>query len=87
MKNKKKIEIISELDLHGFAQIEAENFLYNFLIEIKRDKISESRIITGYGLNSPDGRSVIKELTERILREKGIDFEYLDGKGIFEISL
>jgi DNA-nicking Smr family endonuclease len=87
MKKKKKVKIIKELDLHGSTQIEAENLLYDFLIDIKNINFREVRIITGYGLNSPDGRSVIKDLTERILIEKGIEFEYLEGRGIFEIKI
>jgi len=87
MKKKKKVKRIKELDLHGFIQIEAENLLYDFLTELRDGNFSEVRIITGYGLNSPDGRSVIKELTENILIEKGVEFEYLEGRGIFKIKI
>ncbi len=80
---KKKIKNIKKLDLHGSTQIEAENLLYDFLADLD----TEARIITGYGLNSPDGRSVIKELTEKILIEKGIEYEYLEGRGVFEIKI
>jgi DNA-nicking Smr family endonuclease len=87
MKKKKKVKIIKELDLHGSTQVEAENLLYNFLTNLKNNNFNDIRIITGYGLNSPDGKSVIKDLTERILIEKGIRYEYLEGRGIFEINL
>lgn len=83
----KRSENIKELDLHGLTQIEAENLLYDFLVEVRENNLSRARIITGYGLNSPSGKSVIRELTKRILIEKGIDYKYLEGKGIFEVKL
>ncbi len=87
MKKRKKIELVKELDLHGFTVIEAENLLYDFLSDFRESNFKEAQIITGYGLNSPGGKSVIKELTNKVLIEKGFKFKYLEGSGVFKIVL
>jgi len=73
-KNKYPRAAEAELDLHGLTALEAEAELLNFLAEAKKKKYARVRIITGKGLNSPDGRSVLKPLVEDWLRAKHYQF-------------
>lgn len=87
MNKNQKQKSAAELDLHGFTKIESENLIYEFLAEARENGCEKIKIITGYGLNSPNGNSILKELAKKILAEKGLRYSYLEGRGIFEIKL
>lgn len=50
----------SQLDLHGYTQVEAFEALENFLVECSRRRLRCVRIIHGKGKNSKDRVSVLK---------------------------
>ena len=64
----------AELDLHGLIIKEAENELLSFLNKAEDLQWKKVRIIVGKGLNSPDGRGVMKEFVEKKLEEAGYVF-------------
>lgn len=73
-----------ELDLHGRKGEEAGRSVRLFLLESERQNLRKVRIITGKGLHSEEGQSVLKTVTEakiRELKEEGrvLTFEW-DGK-------
>lgn len=74
------------LDLHGYTSIDAENLIYDFLDKSRTNGYKNATIITGVGLNSKDGIPVLKILTERILNEKGIDYETEDHQGFINLN-
>ena len=57
----------STLDLHGFTQQEAENAVHAFLTKCHEHGLRKISIITGKGLHSEDGVSVIRDAVELIL--------------------
>lgn len=74
------------LDLHGYTSLEAENLIYDFLDKSRTNGYKNATIITGVGLNSKDGIPVLKILTERILNEKGIDYETEEYQGFINLN-
>ena len=50
-----------ELDLHGFTRLDALAELEIFLRKAEFLHWSKVKIITGRGLNSPEGRGILKE--------------------------
>jgi DNA-nicking Smr family endonuclease len=68
-----------ELDLHGKKAVEAEREMKLFIIKAKRLSMRLIRIITGKGLHSEEGQSVLKEVAERKateLKREGLVFSY-----------
>ena len=68
-----------ELDLHGKKATEAEREMKLFVIKAKRLSMRLIRIITGKGLHSEEGQSVLKEVAERKateLKREGLVFSY-----------
>jgi len=68
----------SEIDLHGLTREEARDTLENFLENAKNNKYSRVRIITGKGLHSENGYSVLNGYIKNILEKKGL--KYSDAK-------
>ncbi len=68
-----------ELDLHGLRVLEAGDELRNFLTQAERRQWSKVKIITGRGLNSPEGRGVLKEYVEGYLGREGYRFREAAG--------
>lgn len=68
-----------ELDLHGFRVAEAGVELRRFLYEAGQRDWLKVRIITGRGLNSPDGRSVLKAYVKEYLSDEGYRFREAKG--------
>lgn len=64
------------LDLHGMRAGEAQIELDSFLREAKLNKLRSVLIITGKGLNSPDGKSVIRNLVMDVLQKKKLYFRH-----------
>lgn len=61
--------INAEIDLHALSVARARPILVEFLTQCRNRRQRCVRVIHGKGLRSPDG-SVIKALTERILRQR-----------------
>ena len=59
-----------ELDLHGATAVQAENLLRQFLLEARAHEHGCVRIIHGKGLQSDGGAPVLKNLVDRMLRQR-----------------
>ena len=59
----------TELDLHGFTGPEAELAVDRFLKQATHQNLRTVRIITGKGLHSKQGQSVLRDLIEQLLAE------------------
>ena len=59
-----------ELDLHGATQSQAESMLRQFLAEAHAHEFGCVRIIHGKGLQSDGGAPVLKNLVDRLLRQR-----------------
>jgi len=90
-KNKYKQEIGAVLDLHGLTALEAEVALDNFLATAGEAGLKRVRVITGKGINSPEGRAILKPLVENWLENKGYNFRPAKiiegGEGAVEVDL
>ncbi len=60
-----------ELDLHGLPAATAETLLRAFLRDCRRHGLGCVRIIHGKGRNSEDRLPVLKNLVDRLLRQRG----------------
>lgn len=64
------IPIEDELDLHGYSSREAEPQLHTFLLNARLpDRQRGVRVIHGKGLGSAGGKSILRDKTQRWLRE------------------
>lgn len=81
----------SEIDLHDLTREEARDSLENFLKNARDKKYERIRIITGKGLHSENGRSVLKEYVKNILEKKGLEYSdskiYEGGGGAIDVRL
>lgn len=68
----------SEIDLHGFTKQEAAEALKNFIKNAYDKKYKRIRIITGKGLHSERGQSVLKGYAKSVLEKEGL--KYSDAK-------
>ncbi|MFL6593107.1 MAG: Smr/MutS family protein [Luteimonas sp.] len=59
-----------ELDLHHSAAGEAESMLREFLRQARRSGLGCVRIVHGKGLHSDSGIPVLKNLVDRVLRQR-----------------
>lgn len=59
-----------ELDLHGATMAQAETLLRQFLLEAHAHEHGCVRIIHGKGLQSDGGAPVLKNLVDRLLRQR-----------------
>lgn len=59
-----------ELDLHGATVVQAETLLRQFLLEAHAHEHGCVRIIHGKGLQSDGGAPVLKNLVDRLLRQR-----------------
>ena len=59
-----------ELDLHHSGAVEAEAMLRAFLKDAKRAGLGCIRIVHGKGLHSDSGIPVLKNLVDRVLRQR-----------------
>lgn len=59
-----------ELDLHGATAAQAESLLRQFLLEAHAHEHGCVRIIHGKGLQSDSGAPVLKNLVDRMLRQR-----------------
>lgn len=68
-----------DLDLHGLNRNEAEREVGDFLDKAASLGWERVKIITGRGLNSPDGQSVLKEHIQAYLRDHSYRFRVARG--------
>ncbi|MFN9730609.1 MAG: Smr/MutS family protein [Pseudomonadota bacterium] len=61
----------AEIDLHGFSAAVAAEVLSAFLAEQRRAGRLCVRVVHGKGLNSKDQAPVLKNLVDRLLRQRG----------------
>lgn len=69
-----------EIDLHGLTRLEAIKELENFLRQANNMRWESVKVITGRGLNSPDGKAVLKESVIQWLGENGYKYSIAKGK-------
>jgi DNA-nicking Smr family endonuclease len=67
-----------EIDLHGFTREEARESLLDFLQNARDRKYKLVRIITGKGLHSENGQSVLSGFIKNLLERE--DLKYSDAK-------
>jgi len=73
-----------ELDLHGKTALEAEKEIRLFILRAKRQSMRLVRIITGKGLHSREGQSVLRDVAESKaieLKGEGLVFSHKWEKG------
>lgn len=73
-----------ELDLHGKKALEAEREIRLFILRAKRQSMRLVRIITGKGLHSEEGQSVLRDVAEKKaieLKREGVVFSHKWEKG------
>jgi len=69
-----------EIDLHGLFRDEAIKELADFLCRAESLHWQSVKVITGRGLNSPGGVSVLKQATEAWLRIHKYQYKTAKGK-------
>ncbi len=67
-------KVCAELDLHSLSKSQAEIELYNFLEKAYDLGFHKIKLITGRGLNSEGGQSVLKPFVENILKREKLKF-------------
>ncbi|HRH22144.1 MAG TPA: Smr/MutS family protein [bacterium] len=72
--NKYAQSVSASLDLHGYTIDEAEELVIDFLNKAKASNYQQVRIITGKGINSPDGRARLKPWLEAYLSARRYRF-------------
>jgi DNA-nicking Smr family endonuclease len=80
-----------ELDLHGCDMLNAEMKTEQFISEAINNNQSKIRIITGKGLHSEYGYSVLRIIVEKILKKLDLDYKdagiWNGGSGAIDIKL
>lgn len=75
-KNKYPQTIIAEIDLHGMTVDEALHAVRSLVIELhNKNEQGNVRIITGKGINSPDGKSILRPAVAGLLHELRIQYK------------
>ncbi|MFA7643570.1 MAG: Smr/MutS family protein [Sphaerochaetaceae bacterium] len=64
----KSMRAQDELDLHGHTGAEAKELVSAFLAESVTKRLQKVRIVHGRGLHSPDGKAVLKDVVDEVLR-------------------
>lgn len=65
-----QFSVQDELDLHGATALQAEGLLRQFFKEAHDHDFGCVRIVHGKGLQSNDGAPVLKNLVDRLLRQR-----------------
>lgn len=80
-----------EIDLHGLTRAEARDSLLKFLEYAKEKKYDRVRVITGKGLHSENGQSVLNGCVKNILEREGLKYSdaklYDGGSGAIDVLL
>ncbi len=69
-----------ELDLHGFTRQETLSELESFLNKAESLQWHKVKIITGRGLNSPEGRAILREVVVEWLNNNRYRYSIASGK-------
>jgi len=81
----------AEIDLHSLTKAETQDMLEKFLENAKNKKYSRARIITGKGLHSENGQSVLREYVKNILEKAKLKYSdakiYEGGGGAIDVQL
>ncbi|MBU3925240.1 Smr/MutS family protein [Patescibacteria group bacterium] len=81
----------AEIDLHGFTKQEAAEALKNFIKNAYDKKYKRIRIITGKGLHSENGQSVLKGYVKSVLEKEGLNYSdskiYDGGSGAIDVQM
>lgn len=81
----------ASLDLHGMTIDEAEFAVEDFLRQSRAQQLNRVRIITGKGINSPNGLARLKPWLEDYLRSKNYQFRSAKinegGEGAVDVSM
>jgi DNA-nicking Smr family endonuclease len=84
-------KVCAELDLHMLTRAQAETELYDFLEKSYDLGFPKVRVITGKGINSPYGESVLRPFVEGILKKEKVKFKHAKanrgGEGALEVWL
>ncbi|HPO06255.1 MAG TPA: Smr/MutS family protein [Candidatus Gracilibacteria bacterium] len=79
------------LDLHGLTQAEAKPLIIAFIQQETQNRSPKIRIITGQGLHSRLGKSVLKELCLNIIHQQKLQYSEANfnegGSGALDIIL
>ena len=73
-RNKYLQNLQDEIDLHGLTREEARVSLLNFLENAKNKKYNRVRVITGKGLHSENGQSVLGGYIRNLLEKEGLNY-------------
>lgn len=89
--NKYPQTVQDEIDLHGLTRLEAGDLLLKFLENARGKKHNRIRIITGKGLHSENGQSVLQGCVKNILEREGLKYSdaklYDGGYGAIDVRL
>ena len=92
MRHNKYLQVVqAEIDLHGFIRAEALDLLLKFLENSRDKKYKRIRIITGKGLHSENGQSVLSGYVKNILEKEGLKYSdakiYDGGSGAIDVQI
>ena len=80
-----------EIDLHGLTRAESLDSRLKFLENSREKKYKRIRIVTGKGLHSENGQSVLNGYIKNILEKEGLNFSdakiYDGGSGAIDVQL
>jgi DNA-nicking Smr family endonuclease len=80
-----------EIDLHGFTREEARESLLFFLQSARDRKFKLVRVITGKGLHSENGQSVLSGYIKNLLEREGLKYSdaklYDGGSGAIDVQI
>lgn len=81
----------AEIDLHGLTRKEAHDSLEIFLRNARDNKLKIVRVITGKGLHSENGQSILSGYVKNLLEKEGLKFSdaklYDGGSGAIDVQL
>lgn len=81
----------AEIDLHGLTRAEAHDTLESFLENSRERKFKLVRIITGKGLHSENGQSILSGYIKSLLERENLKFSdaklYDGGSGAIDVRL
>lgn len=75
VRHNKYLQIVqAEIDLHGLTKTEAADSLAKFLKDARNKKYDRIRIITGKGLHSENGMSILNKYVKSVLEKEGLSY-------------
>lgn len=90
-RNKYLKTVQDEIDLHGLTRAEARESLINFLENAKNNKYNYVRVITGKGLHSENGQSILSGYIRNLLEKENLKYSdakiYDGGNGAIDVQI